>query len=430
MKASNPPIEYRIQVKKSRSEGVKSYDSDNLYPQRVRELVRASGTASNCVNVYSKFIRGSGFKDKTFYSAKINSKGLTPDKLLRKQSKDFADWHGVAFLIRYNLLLEKVEVSYVPWEYCRLPSEDEVQYAGKVILYDDWDRQKRARVDTKKYEVIDLYTEDLVTIDAQIQNAGGFENWKGHVLWYSADEDEYPLAIYDPVLEDIRTDAGIKTYNLKGVVTNFLGSHMLELGYEFEDDKEREEFMDTIKTFQGVDNANKIMVVENKANSDSKPVTLTPIQAQETDKRFEHTSRSVKDSIIEAFTMPPILVGVQVSGKLGTAAELKDAYDFYNLMTSDERLVFEELYTKVFSNFATPINPSNDYSIIPLSYNIGGSDALISRFGIEGLNLLVTILSTSLAAANKINLVVLCFGVTREEADSMIESVIPETAIG
>lgn len=57
---------------------------------------------------------------------------------------------------------------------------------------------------------------------------------------------------------------------------------------------------------------------------------------------------------------------VRTSGSLGTSKEISDATDFYNSITSYDRLIIEEILKDIFSNFHFNICPSEDYSLLPL----------------------------------------------------------------
>ena len=67
------------------------------------------------------------------------------------------------------------------------------------------------------------------------------------------------------------------------------------------------------------------------------------------------------------FLIPPVLL-LRVAGSLGTSKEISDAFDYYNGVTSDDRLVIEEILTEIFTNYYYDICPSNDYSLLPLKY--------------------------------------------------------------
>src|SRR3990170_3874776 len=99
----------RIDVNESRVDGVLNYDIDNAYSNRVIDIVNNSVTGVACVNMYSKFIQGKGFKDESFYKLKVNKSGLTNDKFLRKLSDGWARNGFVAIHINYNALFQAVE---------------------------------------------------------------------------------------------------------------------------------------------------------------------------------------------------------------------------------------------------------------------------------------------------------------------------------
>jgi len=71
---------------------------------------------------------------------------------------------------------------------------------------------------------------------------------------------------------------------------------------------------------------------------------------------------------MKMFLIPPVLL-LRIAGSLGSSKEISDAFDYYNGVTSDDRLVVEELLKEIFSNFYYNICPSKDYSILPLKYS-------------------------------------------------------------
>lgn len=417
-------IEYRLKVKINRTEGIQNYDVDNIYPQRVRELVRNSGTASNCVATYARFIRGAGFKNELFYKSKINTKGLTPDKLLRESSADFSLWQGAAWHIKYDLYFNISEVYHVPFEFCRLVDPENSEEAGKIAVYDDWDRQKRKRIDKDKIAFIDIYNPNKDVIRAEMEAAGGPLAYKGQVLWYSIEKEYYPLAKFDPIIEDIQTNSGIKIFRFRNTTTNFMASQMVEVPFEFETEEERLEMIAALTEYQGVENANKMLLLENK-NASEKPFTITSLENKDNDKVFEMTNQTSKDAIVESFSQPPILSGIQVAGKLGNSQDLKDAYEYYNLITSDERLIFEELFKEVFMRFNRVINSTGDYSVSQLAYsNTIENTALISVLGVGGTQALTAILEGALSAQQKISTLVIVFGISDSDARAMVNGTV------
>ena len=48
---------------------------------------------------------------------------------------------------------------------------------------------------------------------------------------------------------------------------------------------------------------------------------------------------------------------------------MKLATDYYNTVTEPDRILMEEIFTDLFLNYIDPnINPSNDYSILPMAW--------------------------------------------------------------
>lgn len=368
MKASLPNPNPRIRYKKNTVDGILNYDVDNIYPQRMREYCRASGTASNCIKTYAKFIRGGGFADKIFYKSVVNQLGQTADAILRKISNDISEFRGYALHVNYDGLARVSSVTHIPFEYCRLSLPDDYDVSPKIAVYDNWDKVKNKTIDIKRIDFIDKFNPEPEVVLTQVERAGGFENYKGQVLWVSLDGDQYPLAIYDSVIEDIIASAGTKTYRLRQTTTNFLASHIVEIPFQFESDEEREAQKEVFSDFQGVDKSNKLLMLENPDAADKDGgIKLHKVDIQDGDKMFQITNQTCKDSILEVFSMPPVLAGVQIPGKLGNQ-DMKDAYDFYNSVTIDERIMIEEDIKKIFSRFNKIINPTGNYSILPLAY--------------------------------------------------------------
>lgn len=362
IKPTADKVEKRITSLDNKSLGIVNYDIDNLYPQRVNDIINNSGTAVTCLRMYSKYVMGGGAKDETFYKAKVNSKGLTVDKLIRKIVWSKGKFNGVAIHVNYNGLLQIVEASFVPFEYCRLVPEDDSENAGKIGIYDDWAKTKRKSIDKKKIDFINAYNPK--TILDEVEEAGGWENYKGQVLYWTAEGMEYPLAPYDSVLEDMMTEGQLKLFKNNTASKNFLASHLLIVG-KSESEEDAEEFDDNLRRFQGGDGAGTLLVLERE-NSDEQ-IELKKVDIQNYDKLYEYTENSSRDSIIKNFLIPPVLL-LRTAGSLGTSKEISDASDHYNTITYDDRLVIEEILKEIFSKFYYNICPSDDYSILPLKY--------------------------------------------------------------
>lgn len=360
-------INPRFKAKPNKQEGIINYDVDNAYPQRVLDIVAASSVAAKCTDVYAKFIMGNGFTDTTFYKAVINSDGETVDMLLRKVALDRAYFRGFAIHINFDGNGQITELRHVPFEFCRFAApKDEFDKPKQIKVYEDWGKQKVSRILKERIKTYDIYG----TVDVEKLIVDGdttaFDNYSGQIFYYSPEGLCYPTATADSVLEDCVTDSEIKVYKWRAVSTNFMASHIYVDRLKYESEEQRAERDTALTTFQGGDNAGKIMCVESP--SEEYDPKILKVDQQNFDKQFEYTEKSIQDNIRFAYGIPSVLIGKEVAGKLGSSSEITEAVEYYNIQTADERLVFEETFKFLCSNFATTINQSGDYSIIPRSY--------------------------------------------------------------
>jgi len=389
--------EKRLTEKDNRSEGIVNYDTDNAYPQRVEDIINSSAVGTLCHNLALKFTVGSNFADKEFNNVKINDKGLTAKKLLRKVTSDLLKYRGFAVHINYNALYEKVSYNYIPFGYCRLTSSDS-DHPDKLALYDDW-QKVNGRIKKEEIDYIDFFNDSPNVIEKQVEEAGGWENYNGQVYYYSANGKSYPLSPVDSVLEDMQTDSKTKLFKYRNVSTNFMASHFLEVD-EFESEDDRADFEDVLTEFQGADDALKIMLLEKKAGQEAS-FNLQKVDIQGVDRLYEYTENSVRDAIIRNYLIPPVLL-LQTSGKLGSAKEIQDATNYYNGIVNYNQDLLEEIFTELFRNNIRV--EKAEFNILPLKAKV------------DELEVTNLISNTNLSEEQKINILTMLYGFDRNEA--------------
>lgn len=366
----------RVQVDDLTSLEIQTYGKDNAYPQTAKLLTSSSGIASSCLRTYQKFIEGRGFKDSKFYESVVNYDGLECDELLRLVSRDIADYGGFALHVNYNLLGEITDVNFVPFENCRLTIEDDDGRCSKIAVHPDWTKIKRKTkskgLTKKNIDYIDIFNPKKEVVQAQILKAGGIEKYNGQIMYFSsAGNMIYPSPIYDPECTDISTDVGISNVMYRNTRYNFLTAGMLirkkKQSYN-EDEQEEDTFSSDFKKFQGDENACKIIDVV--AEHEEEEPKFVPFKTNSYDKEFGVTEKSIGERIGRVFQQPPILRSETVPTGF-TQDAINDAYNFYNSITDPERRIIERVFKKIFANYYDQsINPTNDFSILPLKYTI------------------------------------------------------------
>ena len=374
---------------------LQAYGKDNLYPQRMAELLKNSPTGKTCCNRYATFIEGGGLYDKIFGKFMCNRLRETVADLLHLVSVDLAQFHGFALHVNYNLLGNIVEVQHIPFECCRMEEEDDLGHVAFINYHPDWTGKKTRsgkKVTVSIDNVVKFHTfnPNQAVILSQIEECGGIDKYNGQVFWYSFDgRYRYPNPIYDPIVTILSTDDGLDNVKYRNVRNNFLLAGMFihkkamqlgidpETGEELADSSANDSITQSLDVFKGDTNACSIMDVT--VNQDEDFPEFKPFESQNFDKKFETTETSTEERIYAAFGQE-VFYCIR-TGKLGfSGTVINDAFDYYNSYVSRQRDEIARVFEKIFSKFETrlndgnPICPTGDYSILPVKYITNGID--------------------------------------------------------
>lgn len=361
--------------------GIQAYGKDNLYPQRMYDLIRCSANGGTCCERYQTFIEGNGMNNTEFAEYECNRSGQTVDDVYRLVAQDMALYHGFALHVNYNMMCQIVEVSHIPFMQCRLEEETEDGKVIHIAIHPDWTGKKTRKgktIKVSKENVKKIYTFNprKEVVLAQIVASGGIESYRGQVLWFSMDGKwDYPVPIYDKVVTCLSTDEGLDNVKYRNVRNNFLVAGMLvhkkgttlgidENGRELHSDNGHD-ISDSLNIFQGDENACAIMDVTIESSEDEPK--FVRFEAANFDGKFKTTDESVTSRIYSAFGQEPwyrIL-----NGSLGFSSEiLSEAYEYYNSYVGKERRAISRAFKRIFENWYEVANPSDDYEVQPLVY--------------------------------------------------------------
>lgn len=416
MKSTLTGVVKRVEIKPNKTEGILNYDVDNCYPQRVLDIINASGTGTLCTDLMAKFIYGNGFKDKTLGKLVVNKKGETANQVLRKLAKSIANYYGFNIHLNYSIFptVSVAELNYSDFSTARFTSEDNKEHPNQLALYDDWQKTKGG-IKKDKISFIHLYNRKKVVEEVNASKGGTIQeklaNYKGQILYWSNVGVQYPLAPSDSILEDIITDSKSKNFKNRNISTNFMASHILEVD-EFEDEESKQAFVGNLTNFQGDDEASQIFLLEKAAGQSESGFNLTKVDIQDVDKLYEYTETSVQKNIIRNYLIPSVLLDESTAslGAASGAARLA-AYAEYNENTSEYRDVLSETFAKLLKGF----NGTNfeDFTIDELKPNI-----IAVKDTSEGKAKIVEILANgSLSELQKKNILINVYQLTEEEAN-------------
>ncbi|WP_289872869.1 hypothetical protein [uncultured Duncaniella sp.] len=363
---------------------IQTYGQDNLYPQRILDIVDNSATGSSCLERFQNFIEGNGVDNQDFSEYECNRRGDTVDDILHLMSQDLARFNGIALHVNYNLACEIVEVQHVPFQDCRLEEEDDSGRVAYINVHPDWSGQKTRKgrkvyVDKQNVEKIFPFNPEPKVVMAQIEAAGGIEHYKGQILWFSmSGRFQYPKPKYDKIVTALSTDEGLDNVKYRNTRNNFLlaGMFVHKKGSNInidedgkpitsKDDDDAYDFAKNIDIFQGDVNCCSIMDITLQSDED-KP-TFIPVEGTNYDDKFTCTESSTIERIYAAFGQEPFY-SIR-TGKQGFSGKTtSEAYEYYNSYVGNERRAISRLLKKIFNHWFEPANPSDNYEIQPLVY--------------------------------------------------------------
>lgn len=421
MKVNRLTTEKRIDTAANRALKIQSYGQGNDYPQRVREVVEASITGLACVNTYRKFIAGRGFRAPELYDLVVNDYGQRVDGLLDRCADDYATFGGFAIHVNYNANYEIVEAQHVPLEWIRFRELDENYEFDGVRVHPDWGKRYLALRPFKAKDIVDIHLFDPnpAEIAREVEEAGGWESYKGQVLYYSdKGEKTYPMPIFEAALTDMSSEEGLSNIAYRNIRHNFLPSGML-IDHDNTPDSEEQERQTKaeLKEFQTDVNAGKMMYV-NLRNGEQAP-EFVPFAGKNLDKDYTESDERIPDRIGSAFVQPPILRAKDVGSNFGATA-MREAYSFYNSVTESERAIIAECFRRVFERWHEPVNVDGDWAILPKAYDV--EETLAERLGDNTQEVVNIVFDETKAEASKRAVLSVVYGLTDEEIDELLNT--------
>jgi hypothetical protein len=331
--SSNAPYRKRLSMTPDFRFKITNYDSDNLYPQRVEEIVNCSPITLGSTNALADFLRGGGFENNGDIFINENT---TINGLLRLVSQDFSYFKGYALHFNVNQLGAVSDVTHIPFKYVRygLPDKNGKHVDVKVSVNWEGDQLKTSARGTEEIKTFPLWD-------------SGLPGEEGFVLYVTPQKDKYPRAVSDPILDSAQADAELQVFELGGIQNGFHGLNVFKYPGKIEDDAERRLVEAKLKEFTGSDGANSTMLVETSPDFNGN--IIETIAANNNDKLFELTLKNIRDRILMVYAMPHSILGIQPESGMFNTEQLEEAYLYYNVKTKDGRMQIEEVFNMLFS---------------------------------------------------------------------------------
>ena len=316
---------------RQQTNGYIRFGDDNLYPQMINQLYYTSPLHSSIIDFKTNAIIGGGYELKVDENATAVDKvevysierRLNLKKSLHTITKDVLLHNRKYFILRFNSLGDLVGVKSIGSEKVRRDKDGE-----NYFICDDWWSQIEIRT-IKRYSKHCKDTEQLFV----------YENLQ-------VGQDIYPLPSYTSAFNWAFLDGEMSYLQKSNILNSIFPSFAMMFPKKPQGEEEKKAIKDTIERAKGAQNAGK--AVAFFANNKEQLPTIESIPTNNLDNVFQVTTESIDSKICQAHTIDPILMGIRVSGKLGSGSDIKQAYVIFEKNTIiPMRQVVEDIVNEI-----------------------------------------------------------------------------------
>jgi hypothetical protein len=332
------PLTKRVAEDRDTYKKITRYGDDNLYPQRMKEVMLMSPLTKSAISLLADFYKGDGFTENPV----VNRNGEKINDILRLVAKDFALYEGYALHLNSNGLGSVVEITHVPFEYVRLGLADQKGRIRSVEVSNNWELSNSDILPqptlekTTKYEIFNPQTNAVEAITTA----------KGQMFYYTGKKNHYPLATVDAIIESAHSDYELMNFELSNITNGFLSMSIFKYPGGTDAKEEAAALAQKLNQFKGSGGANSIMVAAiDEDFTDGNLVEQIP--ANNNDTLFVQSTLNTRNRILQHLSIPAGLLGYQPEGSVFTQENLADSYTYMNLRTKDTRNMLGEHFSEL-----------------------------------------------------------------------------------
>lgn len=316
-----------------------TWGDNNLYPQWLLSLYNTKGGARHkmIINKKTRFLAGQGFNDitDTNLAAFVEHNDLETE--IQKIALDYEIFNGFSFYVQWSNDGTKIaSIKHMPIAQCRFGLLTDVMVNDYFWFCKEWK-------DTKKYN-----PEPILKYDVNYPI--------GHQMtWYCEYNPEntivdYPIPYYSAAINAIMTDYGLDVFNNNNVDQGFFPSFNLNFATGIPSQEKQDEFMNYFEDeFMGPENTNRVFITYTDPKENHLPPTLTKIDLNDSDERFEALSERIENNLIQGSDIPPQMI-ILTPGKLGSTEERKELMnEFQESYIAPRQKVIEKELNKILS---------------------------------------------------------------------------------
>lgn len=350
------------------------FDDYDNWPLKWHQAISESPSSSSCVSTIADFLEGFGFSDTDLEKRIVNSKGETLFQIHQKTCKDFSEFEGFYWLLKYNSLGAITEWEVLPFENCRLGKPDDNGYVSK-IHYNPY-------FGTSLYSSNKSGTKHFDTFNPKVAKAQILEQkteFKGQVFFFGTTTPLsrfYPLSEAASALKWMKIESGVSDYHEDNINNGFLQPFMLnfignpdepvnnpESGSTETPITRAEELDNIISTnFMGAKRVGN-MWVNWIANREEAPIPV-PMPSNNTGDMFITLDNQATKKITIAFKVPSILANINEGVSLGGDGNMvRVAVKLMQQRSMKKQRLLTDSYQTILKSFTSPY--FEDVVIVP-----------------------------------------------------------------
>ena len=144
-----------LEVVPDKRKEIINWGKDNAYPNLVDALIGMSVTAKTCVDKVEAALYGGGFVGGGDFI--VNSRGQTLNDVYSEACRELAKHNNTFIQTGFNGEFKFDKLLTSPCSDSRYGKQDDLNYSGKMVVYDNWDGTRGKNVMKSAFTLVDVY---------------------------------------------------------------------------------------------------------------------------------------------------------------------------------------------------------------------------------------------------------------------------------
>ena len=291
------------------------FDVDNLYPERVMEIVNSSPLQKSILESKKTYILGAGLEptEENIYTPNMFESW---QQLIEKCTNDLVYLNAFSVQVILNESGNRFSFYHQPVSQVRLGNYNERNFIEKAYLCTDWRKAQRNR------NVV-----EIPMFGTETPQKG-----KAYLMYFKPEQvGEYYYAIPDYMSASnyIMADAALSQYYNNYIHNNFSANLAIRFPIEPTEEKKQELYENLVKSFGGSENAGNILCLFGEGGVVPEISSIESVNAD----LYNSVVDIIKLALVSANRLTsPILAGIVTSSGFSSKSdEMIAAYSLYKL---------------------------------------------------------------------------------------------------